>query len=99
MNHSKTTARTWMWGMFAALLVLHHDWWFWTDGTLLLGFLPIGLAYHMLISLAAAGLWLWACFYAWPHELEEAPAGAGQGPSCDACGPDHCKHTPQESRP
>ena len=39
--------------VFVALLILHHDWWFWTDGRLVFGFLPIGLAYHMLISIAA----------------------------------------------
>ena len=60
-----------MWALFALLMVLHHDWWFWTDGRLVFGFLPIGLGYHMLISIAAAALWGWAAFYAWPEELEE----------------------------
>ena len=36
------------------LLVLHQDNWFWEDGTLVFGFLPIGLFYHACISLAAA---------------------------------------------
>ncbi len=30
---------------------------------LLLGFLPVGLAYHALITLVASGLWAWAAFY------------------------------------
>ena len=51
------------WIAFVALIILHHDWWFWSDGRLLFGFLPIGLGYHALISLAAAGLWAWAAFY------------------------------------
>ena len=39
--------RTLMWILFAALVVLHHDWWFWNNGTLLFGFLPIGLGYQI----------------------------------------------------
>ncbi len=57
------------------LAVLHQDWWLWDNATLLFGFLPAGLAYHMLISLAAVGLWALAVFYAWPnwvdHVVEE----------------------------
>ena len=34
-------------------MVLHHDWWFWNNGTTVFGFLPIGLGYQMLISIAA----------------------------------------------
>jgi hypothetical protein len=62
--------RTMMWVLFALLIVLHHDWWFWNDGRLVFGFLPIGLAYQILISLGAGALWGWAAFYAWPRELE-----------------------------
>ncbi len=54
-----------------ALLVLHHDWWFWNDGRLLFGFLPVGLAYHALISLAAGGLWTWAAFFVMSDRLAE----------------------------
>ena len=50
------------WIALVALIILHHDFWFWNDSHLLMGFLPIGLAYHVLISLAAAGLWAWAAF-------------------------------------
>lgn len=56
---------------FAALLLLHHDPWFWDDPTLLFGFLPIGLAYHMAYTLAAAVLWYFASKYAWPLEPED----------------------------
>ena len=68
--------RALMWIMFAALMVLHHDWWFWTDGRLLFGFLPIGLGYHVLISVAAGSLWAWAAFFAWPDHLDQASAAA-----------------------
>jgi hypothetical protein len=60
-----------MWVLFAALVVLHHDRWFWNDGRLVFGFLPIGLGYQMLISLGASLLWGWAAFFAWPDELDE----------------------------
>ncbi len=53
----------------AALSILHHDPWFWDDPTLLLGFLPVGMAYHMAYTLAAAALWYLASQYAWPREL------------------------------
>ena len=53
------------------LLVLHNDIWFWDDESLLLGFLPIGLAYHAAFSVSAALLWLIAGKVAWPHKLEQ----------------------------
>jgi len=75
--------RALMWTMFAVLVVLHHDWWFWSDGRLVLGFLPIGLGYQMLISLAASALWAWAAFNAWPDQFDtltaKLPAGDSHG--------------------
>ena len=58
------------------LLVLHQDNWFWTDGTLVFGFLPIGLFWHACISLAAAVTWYLATKIAWP--LDEAAAADAQ---------------------
>ena len=58
------------WAAFAALVILHHDWWLWDDGRLLFGFLPVGLGYHALISLAAGGLWAWAVLGVWPERFE-----------------------------
>lgn len=52
------------------LLILHHDIWFWNDPSLLMGFMPIGLAYHAAFSVSAALLWLIACRVAWPTRLE-----------------------------
>ena len=63
-----------MWILFAVLVVLHHDWWFWNDGRLMFGFLPIGLGYQIVISIAAGLLWGWAALYAWPDEIVEAIA-------------------------
>jgi hypothetical protein len=70
MSHNYLRNRKLMWFFFVLLLVLHHDWWFWTDGRLVFGFLPIGLGYQMLISIAAGTLWGWAALYAWPAEQD-----------------------------
>ncbi len=53
------------------LIVLHQDVWFWTDTRLLFGFMPIGLAYHALISILAGCLGAWACYACWPREIED----------------------------
>ena len=54
-----------------ALYLLHQDFWLWKAKTLLFGFLPAGLAYHMGYSLLAS-LTLWALVrFAWPEHLEE----------------------------
>ena len=60
------------WIAFVVLMVLHQDWWLWDDGRLVLGFLPVGLAYHAVISLAACGLWAWAVLGVWPELFEDA---------------------------
>jgi len=52
-----------------ALFALHHDGWLWDDASLLFGFLPAGLAYHVVYSLACALLWFLAIRYAWPEDL------------------------------
>jgi len=63
-------ARYTIWILFVAMFLLHHDFWYWDDTTLVLGFLPIGLAYHAGFSIAAGLLWLAAVKWAWPSELE-----------------------------
>ncbi len=54
-----------------ALYVLHQDFWFWrTSKPLIFGFLPVGLFYHLLYTLAvAAAMWL-LVRWAWPAHLE-----------------------------
>ena len=54
-------------GLVVLLLILHQDNWFWTDDTLLLGFMPIGLFWHACISIAATLTWFLATKIAWPH--------------------------------
>ena len=63
--------RNLVWLCFWLLVVLHHDFWLWQEEWLLLGFLPVGLAWHVGFSIASAALWLAAMRYAWPAELEQ----------------------------
>jgi hypothetical protein len=58
-------------GLVLLLLILHQDNWFWTDGTLVFGFLPIGLFWHACISIAAALTWCLATKIAWPVDESE----------------------------
>ncbi len=57
--------------LILVLLVLHQDNWFWTDGRLVFGFIPIGLFYHACLSVAAALVWWWATKFCWPTETGE----------------------------
>ena len=52
----------------------------WDDDRLVAG-MPIGLTYHIGISVAASGVWLLACLFAWPRELDLPvdPTGEDQG--------------------
>ena len=62
---------TWfLWIGVLVLFVIHQDFWWWDDRTLVFGFLPIGLAYHALYSILAALLWSLAVKYAWPSHVE-----------------------------
>jgi hypothetical protein len=53
------------------VLALHQDSWNWTDRALVFGFLPIGLAYHGLYALVAAGTMAILVKFAWPKNLDE----------------------------
>lgn len=58
--------KTICWVLVVLLIVLHHDFWLWDDGTLIGGLVPIGVVYHMGISVAAAIVWWLASIHAWP---------------------------------
>ena len=52
------------------MAVLHQDFWNWGKADLVLGFMPIGLAYHAGYSLVAAIFWALVVKFAWPTKLE-----------------------------
>jgi len=59
------------------LAVLHQDFWWWDSiDPMVFGFLPIGLAYHAGMSLAAAFLWFLVAAFCWPKDLEVSDAEA-----------------------
>jgi len=60
-----------IWIVFGLLFLLHQDFWWWDDRSIVFGFLPIGLAWHVGFSVAAALLWLAALKFAWPAEIEQ----------------------------
>jgi hypothetical protein len=68
-----------VWTLIALLIVLHQDVWFWDDRRLVFGFLPVSLAYHMALSLAAAAVWYLATIFAWPVRDEEEAALIAKG--------------------
>ena len=51
------------------LLILHQDFWNWSNSGLVFGFMPLGLFYHACYSMAAAVLWACAIKFAWPSEI------------------------------
>jgi len=52
------------------LLLLHQDYWFWSNKTLVFGILPMGLFWHICISMAATLTWYLATRIAWPREIQ-----------------------------
>jgi hypothetical protein len=58
--------------MIAAVYVLHQDVWNWKNSDVVLGFLPVGLAYHVFYSVLAAIMMAVLVKFAWPKELESA---------------------------
>ena len=79
-----STAGKLAWGFILLLGILHWDFWFWDDRSFVFGFLPIGLAYHALFSIAAGVVWASAVKFVWPSDLEawadefdEPPRGQG----------------------
>ena len=69
-----------VYGSIILLALLHQDFWWWDDSdTLVFGFVPVGLAYHALLSLAAGMLWALAVKFCWPAgvDVEDTPARPG----------------------
>jgi hypothetical protein len=63
--------RTWLTLAVLVLYALHQDVWFWRSARpLVLGFIPVGLAYHAVFCLATAALMALLVRHAWPVRLE-----------------------------
>ncbi len=65
-----------IYGGLVLLAILHQDFWWWHDSTLVFGFMPVGLAYHALYSVVAGLAWYLVLTYAWPSELERFAEGS-----------------------
>lgn len=71
MNDSQARGRRRLvWGLVFVLALLHWDFWAWDDESLVLGFLPMTLAYQAVFSLACVAVWSLAVHWAWPEDLE-----------------------------
>jgi len=71
MTGSKTSSgRSLVWLLFVVMFLVHQDFWWWDDSSLVLGFLPVGLAFHGLFSIGCSLLGWLAITKAWPTELE-----------------------------
>ena len=57
--------------LFIIMLVIHQDFWFWGDATLVFGFMPIGLFYHAVFSIGCALLGALAIKYLWPEGADQ----------------------------
>ena len=66
--------------LFLIMLVLHQDFWWWSNDSLILGFMPVGLAFHALFSIMCAVLGWFAIMTIWPHELDEAETVSSTSP-------------------
>ena len=73
-----------IWTAVVVLTLLHHDFWLWNDRSLWLGFLPAGVGYHAIYSLAAAALWALACRWAWPDNIESWAEHGEEGGASNA---------------
>ena len=74
-----------VWIAVIVLAIVHQDFWWWDDGSLVFGFLPVGLAYHALFSIAAALVWAGAVKWTWPSHIERwADLPADQTPDSES---------------
>ena len=64
------------WALVVVLAVLHWDFWWWDDRTLIFGFMPIGLFSQALISVGAGIAWALVVRHAWPNHVEAWADGA-----------------------
>jgi hypothetical protein len=68
----KNKTRLFLIAAVVVLYVLHQDFWFWRVARpFVFGFIPIGLFYQAVFSVAAALLMWLLVKYAWPAHLED----------------------------
>ena len=73
-------------GLVVLLLVAHQDFWAWDRiQPLAFGIVPIGLMWHVCISIGAAIVWALAVTYCWPPDVDEQ-AAEGTPPTRDTGG-------------
>ncbi|MBI5768337.1 MAG: hypothetical protein HZA93_11125 [Verrucomicrobia bacterium] len=66
---------------FVGLFFLHQDSWWAGDATLVLGVLPVSLAYHVGWTLAVALGWWLVAKYCWPDKLDDDEPAAPRAPT------------------
>jgi hypothetical protein len=64
------------WGVILLAAILHFDFWLWDSTAVVFGFIPVGLAYHAGLSIAAAFGWFLVVRLDWPEGVEEWSSGA-----------------------
>ena len=65
--------------LLVLLAGLHQDsWWRYDHRTVVFGFVPVTLAYHIGVSIVASILWGLACVYAWPQQATDDDAAADE---------------------
>ena len=65
---------------FVVLFFLHQDYWWKDDATLVLGFLPVSLAYHIVWTLLVAFGWFLVGKFCWPRGLDDETAPSSKPP-------------------
>jgi hypothetical protein len=68
-----------VWGLLLLLAIIHQDVWFWDDPTLVFGFMPMGLVFHVAISIASCVVWGLAVHYCWPDLMEDGVSQVHEG--------------------
>jgi hypothetical protein len=68
------------WGVILLAAILHFDFWNWDSTAVVFGFVPVGLAYHAGISIAAAIGWFLVVRLDWPDRVEEWSSAGETGP-------------------
>ena len=73
-------ARNVFWAVVLLLVVAQQWSGYWSSETLVFGFLPSPLFYHVMVSLAAVVVWWVGTVVAWPDDtLDAKDSGGGQG--------------------